>query len=79
MKLHPEYHTYVMESLPGLSREVSAARKLLKASTLSYPRAARMIGVSTIMVKLVLTGRKKSQRVLDGIAEVCRARLEGRQ
>lgn len=79
MKINPTYHTYEMQSLPGLNLEVRAARKLIKASLLSYARVAQMIGVSKDMVKSVLIGRKKSARVLAGIAEVCRARLEGRQ
>lgn len=79
MKLHPEYHTYLMENLHGLNRDVVTARRLVRSTSLSYARIARQIGVSKNMVGMVLTGRKKSARVLAGIAEVCRARLEGRQ
>lgn len=56
-----------MEKLPGLSREVQAARKHLAEMGWSYSRAARLVGVSDDVMKSVLTGRKTSARVLRGV------------
>lgn len=67
MNRHPKFNTFVMEPLTGLRRDVQTARRHIAKTGKSYSRAAQIIGVSKIMVKLVLTGRERSARVLAGI------------
>lgn len=67
MRLHPKHHTFVMETLTGLPADVRKARKHMIYTLQSCSRAAKAIGVSKQMVKMVLSGRKTSARVLAGI------------
>ena len=54
-------------TMTGLSRDVRKARLHLIREDYSYGRAAQLIGVSKVMVRFVLTGRKRSARVLAGV------------
>lgn len=70
MKRHPQYKTFIMGRISGLSCEVRTARKHLKTTGRSYAKAARIVGVSVDMMKMVLTGRRVSRRVLDGVMAI---------
>jgi hypothetical protein len=67
MKRNPKTNRFLQERLTGLPVEVMAARKHMAATRQTCSRASRAIGVSTVMVKMVLSGRKTSARVLAGI------------
>ena len=69
---HPQFNTFVQQPMRGLSGDVRAARRHLQRERISYRYAARLIGVSGQMVYCVLTGRKRSARVLTAVMGLSR-------
>jgi len=72
VKRNPKIMTFEMENLRGLGPGIDAARRAVLRSKISYSRLARQLGVAKNMVAMVLTGRRTSKRVLDGIIEICK-------